>query len=96
MTAREAIAASKEMMRGNRWRLFCLGFSFIGWSLLCALTLGIGTLWLRPYEEAAHAAFYREVSGTAGSGAPEAEGYTFDPSSNYQPPQSRPRVKRVA
>ena len=51
-------------MRGNRWRLFCLGFSFIGWSLLCVLTLGIGTLWLRPYEEAAWAAFYRDVSGT--------------------------------
>lgn len=84
MTAREAIAASKEMMRGNRWRLFCLGFSFIGWGLLCALTLGIGNLWLRPYEEAAHAAFYRDVSG---AGIPETDGYTFDPSDDYQPPQ---------
>ena len=87
MTAREAIAASKEMMRGNRWRLFCLGFSFIGWAILTALTLGIGTLWLRPYEEAAHAAFYREVSGAARPATPEAEWYTFDPSSDYQPPQ---------
>ena len=87
MTAREAIAASKEMMRGNRWRLFCLGFSFIGWAILAALTLGIGTLWLRPYEEAAHAAFYREVSGTARPAVPETEGYTFDPLSDYQPPQ---------
>ena len=87
MTAREAIAASKEMMRGNRCRLFCLGFSFIGWTILAALTLGIGTLWLRPYEEAAHAAFYREVSGTARSAIPETEGYTFDPSADYQPPQ---------
>ena len=87
MTAREAIAASKEMMRGNRWRLFCLGFSFIGWAILAALTLGIGTLWLRPYEEAAHAAFYREVSGTARPAVPEMEGYTFDPLSDYQPPQ---------
>ena len=84
MTAREAIAASKEMMRGNRWRLFCLGFSFIGWAILAALTLGIGTLWLRPYEEAAQAAFYRDLSGT---GARETDGYTFDPSEDYQPPQ---------
>ena len=84
MTAREAIAASKEMMRGNRWRLFCLGFSFIGWAILAALTLGIGTLWLRPYEEAAQAAFYRDLSGT---GARETDGYTFDPSADYQPPQ---------
>ena len=59
----EAIAASKEMMRGNRWRLFCLRFSFIGWSILCIFTLGIGYLWLNPYMEAANAAFYKEISG---------------------------------
>lgn len=64
LTASEAIRRSKEMMYGNRWRLFCLQFSFIGWSLLSALTLGIGNLWLNPYIEAATAAFYREVSGT--------------------------------
>ena len=61
MTASEAITASKEMMRGNKWRLFCLEFSFIGWSLLAAITLGIGMLFLRPYMEAAGAAFYREL-----------------------------------
>ena len=64
LTASEAIARSKEMMRGNRFRLFCLDFSFIGWGILCLFTLGIGNLFLRPYTEAAHAAFYREVSGT--------------------------------
>ena len=60
---RDALAASKAMMDGNRWRLFCLEISFIGWDLLCALTLGIGNLALRPYKEAAKAAFYREISG---------------------------------
>lgn len=64
MAPSEAIARSKEMMEGNRWRLFCLQFSFIGWGFLSVLTLGIGTLWLRPYQEAATAAFYRDVSGT--------------------------------
>ena len=64
MSASEAIDLSKEMMDGNRWRLFCLDFSFIGWELLCALTLGIGNLWLVPYRQAAMTAFYREVSGT--------------------------------
>ena len=62
LTANEAIALSKGMMRGNRWRLFCLEFSFIGWMLLSALTLGIGALWLIPYSHAAYAHFYREVS----------------------------------
>lgn len=36
MTPSEAITRSKEMMVGNKLRLFCLGFSFIGWVLLCA------------------------------------------------------------
>ena len=64
LTAREALRKSKEIMRGNRWRLFCLEMSFFGWGLLCVLTLGIGLLWLRPYQNASYAAFYREVSGT--------------------------------
>ncbi len=62
MTANEAITKSKELMDGNRWRLFCLEISFIGWALLSALfTLGIGILWLVPYMEASFAAFYREI-----------------------------------
>ena len=64
LTASEALTASREMMDGNRWRLFCLHFSFIGWAILCAFTLGIGNLWLNPYKNAATAAFYREISGT--------------------------------
>jgi len=63
LTASEAITKSKEMMTGNRFRLFCLHFSFIGWDLLCMFTFGIGNLWLIPYKQAATAAFYREISG---------------------------------
>ena len=62
MTANEAIAASKELMDGNRFRLFCLEISFIGWSLLAALfTCGLGIIVLVPYMEASYAAFYREI-----------------------------------
>lgn len=103
LTTNEAITRSREIMAGNKWRLFCLGFSFIGWSLLCSLpsllALGpvigmvyraqslaallwlipasipsfIGYLFLRPYQETAYAAFYRDVSGT--------EAYTVLPAS---------------
>ncbi len=59
----EAIRRSKEMMMGNKWRLFCLGISFIGWFLLSVCTLFIGFLWLVPYANASFAAFYLEVSG---------------------------------
>lgn len=62
MTAKEAMKVSEKMMAGNKWRLFCLQFSFIGWQLLCILSLGIGFLWLTPYMNAATAAFYDEIS----------------------------------
>ena len=64
LTASEAIEQSKAMMMGNRFRLFCLQFSFIGWDILATLAFGIGHLCLTPYKQAAYAAFYREVSGT--------------------------------
>lgn len=61
MSANDAIAASKQMMEGNKWRLFCLNISFIGWIFLCIFTLGIGFLWLKPYMEASYACFYEEL-----------------------------------
>ena len=94
MTATEAITESRRIMDGNKWRLFCLSISFIGWALLCAapalialgilisisirtvsflpilwiiplsIPLSIGSLFLNPYQEAAWAAFYRDISGT--------------------------------
>ncbi len=70
----EAIDRSKEMMRGNKGRLFCLEISFIGWALLCILTCGIGFFWLQPYSNAAVAAFYLEVSGQRRMPQPE-QGY---------------------
>lgn len=91
LTANEAITESRRIMDGNKWRLFCLDFSFIGWELLCALPmyagyflflnnfsgseamaisivlllavpLSIGFFFVRPYEEAAWATFYRDIT----------------------------------
>lgn len=64
LTAREACERSKQLMDGNKARLFCLTFSFIGWSILCAFTCGIGNIVLTPYIEASVADFYREISDT--------------------------------
>lgn len=61
LSHQEALQCSRAMMDGNRMRLFCLHFSFIGWDILATLTLGIGHLWLRPYKQAAEAAFYRDL-----------------------------------
>ena len=91
LTANEAITESRRIMDGNKWRLFCLDLSFIGWELLCALPLyigyflilryfsgseamaislvllltiplSIGFFFVRPYEEAAWATFYRDIT----------------------------------
>jgi len=59
----EAITKSRELMNGNKWRLFCLHFSFIGWMLLSILTLGIGFFFLTPYMQAATTAFYLDLIG---------------------------------
>lgn len=31
LTANEAITESRRIMDGNKWRLFCLDLSFLGW-----------------------------------------------------------------
>ena len=62
ITAKEAMTLSIDMMRGNKWRLFCMQISFIGWGILSLLTLGIGFIFLGPYMNAAYAAFYDDIS----------------------------------
>lgn len=61
ISANEARKKSIEMMHGNKWRLFCLSFSFIGWVLLCGITLGILSFWIVPYMNASFAAFYQSL-----------------------------------
>lgn len=39
-----ALRKSKEMMRGMKWKLFCLGFRFIGWYLLCMVPILIAVM----------------------------------------------------
>ena len=56
-----AIEKSMEMMSGHKMDLFLLDLSFIGWAILCLLTLGIGFLWLYPYMYTAKACFYEDL-----------------------------------
>ena len=61
MDAMEAIDKSKAMMDGYKWKYFCLALRFLGWALLCVLTLGIGFFWLMPYMQVTNAKFYEDV-----------------------------------
>lgn len=63
MGVREAVNRSKELMQGNKARLFWLNLSFIGWMLASIFTLGIALLWIIPYIKTAQACFYLELTG---------------------------------
>ena len=60
-TARQCLSESTRLMRGNKWRLFCLQFSFIGWEIIGSLCLGIGILWVSAWSTAATAEFYNDL-----------------------------------
>ena len=57
----EAISKSKEMMVGNKWKLFCLYCRFIGWFILCIVTLGFAGLYVGPYFSQSCANFYNDL-----------------------------------
>jgi uncharacterized membrane protein len=58
----DALRNSAQLMKGNKWKLFCLDFSFLGWILLSILTCGIGVVFLTPYTEVATTAFYDGIT----------------------------------
>lgn len=62
ISAIEAMKESARIMKGNKFRLFILGLSFIGWFILGVITLGIGFLWITPYYSITLTNFYKEIS----------------------------------
>ena len=63
--ALECINESKAMTNGHKMDLFVLGLSFIGWGFLCAITLGIASIWVIPYMQATYANAYNSLKPIA-------------------------------
>jgi predicted integral membrane protein len=63
MKARESLKISRQIMKGNKGRLFYIYLSFIGLQILCLLSLGIGSLWVYPYQSQTLVIFYLDVVG---------------------------------
>lgn len=63
MSAAEAFKLSHSLMRGHKGQLFYLYLSFIGMMLVGILSLGIGMLWVLPYQSQTTALFYLDVIG---------------------------------
>ncbi|QGQ98407.1 DUF975 family protein [Paenibacillus psychroresistens] len=55
---KRAIALSIQMTRGQKWNMFVLDLSFIGWYLLGTLACGIGVLFVFPYVNSTEAELY--------------------------------------
>lgn len=84
MGVTEAIAESKKMMKGNKWKLFCLDLSFIGWHLLAFLTCGLVYIYAIPLMNAARVQFYLELKGEKAAEAEEAAEAAEEPVAETQ------------
>ena len=58
---RRAIKLSNKMTQGEKWDIFILDLSFLGWFILGSLFLGIGILFVQPYYDATNAELYLEL-----------------------------------
>lgn len=65
VSARDALKISMRMTEGIKWELFVFDLSFIGWSLLTALSGGILAIYTIPYYQAAAAALYDSMKNNA-------------------------------
>lgn len=65
--ALECIEESKWMTEGHKMELFVLDLSFLGWALLCAITLGIAGIWVLPYMQATYVNAYDHLKNPSGS-----------------------------
>ena len=61
ISAMDALMKSWQMTQGHKMEIFWLGFSFIGWIILCFFTFGLGFFLLAPYLEATFAHYYEDI-----------------------------------
>jgi len=54
-----AFKLSRQMTHGEKWKIFVLDLSFIGWEILGVLCCCVGGIFLRPYIEATFAELYQ-------------------------------------
>lgn len=57
----DCLQESARIMKGNKWKLFVLDLSFLGWFIVGALCLGVGVFWVIPYYQTAKVNFYESL-----------------------------------
>ena len=59
ISQKNAFFLSKQLTKGNKWKLFLLDLSFLGWELFSLFTLGIlDIIYVRPYKMNCKASLY--------------------------------------
>ena len=64
----DALNISKAQTKGYKLDLFVLDLTFIGWSLLCGLTLGILSIWITPYIQQTDLGYFEAIKAEKGIG----------------------------
>lgn len=57
----ETIMLSKDYMKGEKWNMFVMSLSFIGWFLLVLITAGIAGIYVQPYYNLAVTEAYKYI-----------------------------------
>jgi uncharacterized membrane protein len=65
MAPARAAALSRQMADSEKWNIFVLQLSFLGWFILGALTFGIGRFFVEPYYQATMAELYAAMRAKA-------------------------------
>ncbi len=58
---RKVLKLSKKMTKGEKWNIFVLDLSFLGWFILGALFFGVGVFFVQPYYDATNAELYLKL-----------------------------------
>ncbi len=94
----EARRLSKILMDGNKWDLFVLELSFLGWNILSLFTFGILSIfYVNPYMQATYVEFFSDLrlqalaKGTiTPNDVPDYEFYNPQMQYPYQQPENNP------
>ena len=59
ISCERAFELSRQMTKGEKWKIFVLGLSFIGWVIVGMLCCCVGQFFVQPYIEATYAELYQ-------------------------------------
>ena len=79
----DALRLSKQQTMGFKLDLFVLDVTFIGWGLLCGLTLGILSIWIQPYIQQTDLAYFDAIRAAKGMNGEAAEDDGFRPDDRF-------------